>query len=550
MRGAYRSVLCRRDVLVALVPYLLARLPLSMSSLALLLFVRAQTGSYHRAGLACAAYGVAVAVASPLLGRLVDRSGQSRVLLWCGVLHPAAMVGLAFAADSGVYPAVIVAAFLAGSCLPPVSACMRVLWTRLLDESTHQAGFAVEGLVVEVAELTGPLLVSAALLVGRPRTAVIAAGVMTGIGTLLFRLSGASRAAPMQTATGRWWGALVHTGVRRILLVVLTSTVTIGALEVALAAFARDHGGVSSTGLYIALISAGGIVGGLLFGRTERMPAARRTLVLGATLLASAAAAASLAQPAPAVVVLTMLFLFGAVVAIGVVVQLAVMAEVAPDEVRTEAFTWGGTANFVGLAAGTLMSGLVVDRFGVSAAFLAAGCPAVLAAFVAAVSHRSFVAAGVGGSGALSAAVAAAGQREADLRSEVDALTARVADLEAALESALLRTPEEAALDDARARARRMLDRADAACLEMRERAEDDAARVRGAATTASIEILAAAERDARSLLDRARREADGILARARRTAKQPTPNPDGRPALMAIPGLADAVPEQLRETR
>ena len=44
MRSAYRSVLRRGDVLSALVPYVLSRLPLTMAPLALLLLTQQQTG--------------------------------------------------------------------------------------------------------------------------------------------------------------------------------------------------------------------------------------------------------------------------------------------------------------------------------------------------------------------------------------------------------------------------------------------------------------------------------------------------------------------------
>src|SRR3954462_5404348 len=77
MRSAYRSVLRRGDVLSALVPYVFARLPLTMAPLALLLLTQQETGSYHWAGLVCGAYAISVAAAAPVLGRMVDRHGQS-----------------------------------------------------------------------------------------------------------------------------------------------------------------------------------------------------------------------------------------------------------------------------------------------------------------------------------------------------------------------------------------------------------------------------------------------------------------------------------------
>ena len=524
MRSAYRGVLRRGDVLSALIPYVLARLPLTMAPLALLLLTQSETGSYHRAGVVCGVYAVAVALAGPVLGRLVDRCGQSPVLLATGLVHPAAMVGAAVAAHRHWYPVLIATSVLAGASLPPVAACMRALWSRLLqDDESRKAGFAIEGVIVEVAELSGPLLIALLLATGQPTTAVGLAGILMGVAALAFRQSRASREMPTRTVTVSRWGPLALPGVRRLLLVVATSTASIGAVEVAVTAYARHHGGLASSGLYIGLISVGGIVAGLLFGGSERFSARHRPTLLTIVLVASAAAVAGLAESSDPLLALACLLIFGAAVAVGVVLQLATMADITTEAIRTEAFTWGGTANFVGLGVGTALSGWTLDRFPLATAFLVSGVPMLLAAFVTLVSRSSFaVAEAVVAAPALpveaEASADAVSLDVAALAAEVAALRAHVGDLEAALNAALLESPS-TLMDDARERSRRMLDRVDAACLEMRDRATDDADRVRAAATTASLEVMSAAERDARAMLERARREADGIIARARRTA-------------------------------
>jgi MFS family permease/vacuolar-type H+-ATPase subunit H len=564
MRSAYRSVLRRGDVLSALVPYVFARLPLTMAPLALLLLTQQQTGSYHRAGLVCGAYAVAVAVAAPVLGRLVDRHGQSRVLLPAGVTHAAAMVGAAVAASAGLYWLLLLTALVAGASLPPVTACIRVLWTRLLsDESAQQAGFAIDGVIVEVAELSGPLLVSLLLVVGRPATAVATAGVLMGLAAVAFRSTRASREVPAAGIHRGPWGALAVRGVRRLLVVVACSTATIGAVEVAITAYARHHGGMSTSGVYIGVISVGGIVAGITFGGAGRVGRRRPVGVLAVMLLLSAAAAAALAQWSAPAAVVAVLFLFGSAVAIGVIIQLATMASVVNDDIRTEAFTWGATANFVGLGVGTAVSGWMVEQHGLHAAFLVATVPTVLAALLTLVSRTALTTMPA----VQPEAVEVVDAREADdvadpvdvdepadvddavialapgldaaaLADEVTELQLHVHDLELALAAALDTSTH--AVDDARERAQRMLDRADAACLELRNRAADDAERVRSAATTAALEILAAAERDARAMLERARRDAEAVMARMRGIPAQEAP---ARPTLHALPGVEEPTP-------
>src|SRR5690348_15050876 len=72
---------------------LLARLPLAMLSIALLVHVQRLTGSFAIAGAACSAYAICGALASPVLGRLVDRRGQTGVLVIGGVLTALALIG-------------------------------------------------------------------------------------------------------------------------------------------------------------------------------------------------------------------------------------------------------------------------------------------------------------------------------------------------------------------------------------------------------------------------------------------------------------------------
>src|ERR1700754_5128092 len=59
---------------------IIARLPLAMFSVGLLVHAQRLTGSFAAAGLVTAAYAVALGIGGPMLGRLVDRRGQTVVL--------------------------------------------------------------------------------------------------------------------------------------------------------------------------------------------------------------------------------------------------------------------------------------------------------------------------------------------------------------------------------------------------------------------------------------------------------------------------------------
>ena len=73
---------------------LLARLPMGMIGLALLLLVRENGGSYSAAGAVSGAYFVATAVGAPIAGRRVDRRGQTRILLPRALIFPALLLAV------------------------------------------------------------------------------------------------------------------------------------------------------------------------------------------------------------------------------------------------------------------------------------------------------------------------------------------------------------------------------------------------------------------------------------------------------------------------
>src|ERR1700745_2113776 len=87
---------------------IVARLPLAMFSIALLVHAQKLTGSFAVAGAVGAAYAIASAVAAPLLGRLVDRFGQTMVLLTGAVLTAAALTAAGLV-PAGTPPLVLVA---------------------------------------------------------------------------------------------------------------------------------------------------------------------------------------------------------------------------------------------------------------------------------------------------------------------------------------------------------------------------------------------------------------------------------------------------------
>ena len=92
MISQYRALFAVPGFARLLVSSILGRLPSGMFSLAVLLLVRQQTGSFLDAGLAVGVFTLTGAALSPLQGTLVDRLGQTRVLLPCAIAQAILLV--------------------------------------------------------------------------------------------------------------------------------------------------------------------------------------------------------------------------------------------------------------------------------------------------------------------------------------------------------------------------------------------------------------------------------------------------------------------------
>ena len=162
MLTTYRRVLAHPGAFLFSATGLVARLPISMVGLGLVLLVSGATGSYGVAGSVSAAYLLANALVSILVGRLVDTLGQRRVLPVAVLVCTAGLL-LTMTAVQSDWPLVLVyaGAVLAGMSMPPIGACVRARWSYVLaTKSEVQTAYALEAVVDEAVFIVGPILVT------------------------------------------------------------------------------------------------------------------------------------------------------------------------------------------------------------------------------------------------------------------------------------------------------------------------------------------------------------------------------------------------------
>jgi MFS family permease len=361
---------------------IVGRMPTAMAGLAIVLLVREAGGSYAVAGPVAGAYSVALALTSPLLGRLVDRVGQTRVLVGCAAASALSFGALAAAGRTASPALLAVLAALAGASIPPVGACMRALWSELLDHAGQlQAAFAVESTVQELIFVVGPPLVALLAAVFSPAAAVLGTAVLLLLGVSVFAATPASRAWRPRRRAADWAGPLRSPGIRAVLATIVLLAGAFGTVEVTVVAGAEQLGSRTLAGPLLALWAVGSMVGGLAFGSraSERGPERRMIglLVLVVAGIALLAVATGLAQLGAGMI------LAGLGIAPAIACLYLLVDRLAPAGTVTEAFTWVTTAFATGFAAGNALGGTLVQHVGIDRAFLVAAAGVAAAALLA-----------------------------------------------------------------------------------------------------------------------------------------------------------------------
>lgn len=358
---------------------LVGRFPNSMYPVGLVFAVEAITGSYGLAGSASAGFSLAGAVAKPVGGRLVDRYGQRLAARSLLAAFVGCTVGLLVAIRAVAAPWIIVlVAVAAGLTAPNIGALTRVRWTRMAEASDMPRWQALESASDEVNFIVGPSAVSIMAAWVTASASLVAAMALAVLGTLgVTSLPGEPRAGRVSRPRVANWIRATH-------LAVLGSVgglgMVLGGVTVTVVAYTAELGYPAWSAVIFPLNAGASFVAALLVGRIgpgDLMSQHRKaTLWLLAVLLPY-----SLGGGIIMFTVTAMIAGLGTSPNLIQANSLAV-ATTSPER-RTEAFSWIAAAAGVGIAAGSAITGLLVDAVGADAARIAVTvfgvCPAAIA---------------------------------------------------------------------------------------------------------------------------------------------------------------------------
>lgn len=371
----------------------LARLPLSMAGIALLLLVADSTGSYAVAGAVDAAWILANAAFAPAVARWVDRKGQPQVV---GPQMAAHVVGvaliLALSALAAPTWTLFVGAMAAGAVMPVVGSLVRARWAYLLGGSPLlRTAYSWESVVDEMVFVIGPVLVTFLVVAAGPATALAVTVGFGAAGTVALLLQRRSTPSP-QLDRGRdaVGSALRLRGMTGLVAVVGLLGVVFAGVEVTVLATARESGRTKEAGVVLAVWAVSSMLAGLVLGLLDQRHQLRRQL------LVSTFAMLALLLPLLVVTELRAVALVlsaaGLTVSPSLIAGFALVQELVPMGRLTESLAWLSVGISVGFALGSPASGWLVDHVAPQSGFYVAVAAAAAAAAVAAGSYRRLAA--------------------------------------------------------------------------------------------------------------------------------------------------------------
>jgi predicted MFS family arabinose efflux permease len=356
-------------------------------------FAREATGSYAGASAILAAVALGQALTNPWRGRLVDRRGPRRTLPLFAVALLATTAALLVAGRAHApLLALVPIAFLTGVAAQTPGVVLRSIWGRITEGAERSTSFAFLTVMHELTNVAGPMAGALLLLLSSPTAAVAICMVIAAAASTWFAFSPGADIGERTEPRERWsLGPLVSPGFRAVLAMAFFYGLTFGQLEdIALPAFAVEHGSRASAGILLAAIAVGIGVGGFSYGlRKWTRPAGE--LMPAVSGLALAGTIPSL-FPSSIPAMAAAMLLFGLCIAPISTLQFAVIDDVAPPGSGTEAFGWLASAALVGAAGGAVIAGRLVDAHGPKTALAGVVAASALGFLVAVAARRPLAA--------------------------------------------------------------------------------------------------------------------------------------------------------------
>lgn len=345
------------------------RFSIAVYPIGLVLLISTRTGHYTFAGLLSGVYVLANGVGNPVLARLVDRFGQSRMLLPCSAVHVAGavtIIGLAqaHAPDWALIPPTVVCGF----AYLAVGSLVRARWSFVLAGRPELGtAYSLESTLDEVIFTAGPLLATVVATQVDPVVVFVIAAGLVAVGTGWLQRQRSTEPPAHEVGTPRHGSALRYRGMVLVSLAAVGMGGVFASAEVTMVAFCGQHGATGFAGVALACLAFGSGVSGFVYGSRARsgdlLDRFRRQSLLFAVLPLLFLAAVDI----PVLAVLA--FVVGLGIAPTLITSFSLIEQIVPSGALTEALAWLTTGLSIGYGFAAAIVGRLADAYGARLAF-------------------------------------------------------------------------------------------------------------------------------------------------------------------------------------
>lgn len=357
-----------------------ARMPMAMAPIGIVAMLSQTHGEYWLAGAVSATYALTNALLAPQISRLIDRLGQSRVVVPATLVSAIAFAALIAAAHLDWPVWTLFASALGAAVLPSMSAIVRARWTELFRGRPElNTAFAFESAADELIYISGASLSVGLSVALFPEAGMVASTLLLAAGTAAFILQRSTEPRIRPQEKGAQGSAIRQRPVQIITFALVFIGAIFSAAEVSSVAITKELGQPGAASLVIGVYAAGSFFVGLILGALALKMPLQRQLLVAVSIIAVTAIPLLFADTVPLLAVAV--FVSGVAISPTFITAFGLIERRVPEAMLTEGVTWVMTGIGIGMAFGAFATGWVVDTFGAQNGFwvsVASGAVALL----------------------------------------------------------------------------------------------------------------------------------------------------------------------------
>ncbi|GAB1437607.1 MFS transporter [Providencia sp.] len=352
---------------------LLARLSLPMMGIGIITMLAQLTGSYTLAGLVSATFVLTYALLSPQVSRLVDKYGQFRILPIVTMISASGVSIIIITTwfslpDIGLF----IGALLAGT-MPSMSAMVRARWTTLYKgQPILQTAYSLETVFDDATFIIGPPLSVGITVALFPQAGLLVATILLVIGVALFIQQRSSEPLIIgeQITVKTKKSIIIMPSLQILIVLMIALGVIVGSVDILSVTLAQLQQQPAMASLVLSAYAVGSCAMGIIFGTlTFKTPLSRLLFMSGLMTFLSiipiwwVAGVYSLSL---------VVFISGLFFAPTMIIAMSLVEKIVPENRLTEGMTWLLAGLNIGVAIGAMLTGKMVDTYGVYAGYMVA----------------------------------------------------------------------------------------------------------------------------------------------------------------------------------